>query len=108
MASALDFHTPAATAAELTDVFKTAARARASLHVHARRGVAGATEVLDLARATRAPLHIVHINSMALADTVRVLGMIEAARAENLDVTTEAYPYDAGMTEIQSANLDGT
>jgi N-acyl-D-aspartate/D-glutamate deacylase len=99
-------YTPAATAAELTDVFKTAARARASIHVHARRGVAGATEVLDLARATRAPLHIVHINSMALADTVRVLGMIEAARAENLDVTTEAYPYDAGMTEIQSANLD--
>ena len=38
---------------------------------------------------------------MALADTVRVLGMIEGARAGGLDVTTEAYPYDAGMTEIQ-------
>ena len=99
-------YTPAATAGELREVFKVAARHRASIHVHARRGVAGATEVLGLARQTGAPLHIVHINSMALADTPRVLGMITTERDGGLDVTTEAYPYDAGMTEIQSANLD--
>jgi dihydroorotase len=32
--------------------------------------------------------------------------MIAAARATGRDVTTEAYPYTAGMTEIKSANLD--
>ena len=35
-----------------------------------------------------------------------MLQMIERAQARGLDITTEAYPYDAGMTEIQSANLD--
>jgi N-acyl-D-aspartate/D-glutamate deacylase len=32
--------------------------------------------------------------------------MIADARKRGLDVTTEAYPYAAGMTEIRSANLD--
>jgi len=32
--------------------------------------------------------------------------MIADARTRGQDVTTEAYPYAAGMTEIQSANLD--
>jgi dihydroorotase len=31
--------------------------------------------------------------------------MISDARAHGHDVTTEAYPYDAGMTEIQSATV---
>jgi dihydroorotase len=35
-----------------------------------------------------------------------MLQMIADARARGADVTTEAYPYTAGMTEIQSANLD--
>jgi dihydroorotase len=34
-----------------------------------------------------------------------MLEMISAARARGHDVTTEAYPYDAGMTEIQSATI---
>jgi dihydroorotase len=34
-----------------------------------------------------------------------MLSMIGAARALGRDVTTEAYPYDAGMTEIQSATI---
>jgi len=34
-----------------------------------------------------------------------MLAMIEAARADGHDVTAEAYPYAAGMTEIQSATI---
>src|SRR5437879_13282511 len=34
-----------------------------------------------------------------------MLEMISDARAHGRDVTTEAYPYDAGMTEIQSATI---
>jgi dihydroorotase len=48
-------------------------------------------------------LHIVHINSAATTKTPLALQMIEGARARGLDVTTEAYPYTASMTEIASA-----
>jgi N-acyl-D-aspartate/D-glutamate deacylase len=62
--------------------------------------------VLGAAAITGAPLHIVHINSMSLGETPRTLQMLEEARARGIDVTTEAYPYSAGMTEIKSALLD--
>src|SRR5947207_12250515 len=37
-----------------------------------------------------------------------MLQMISDARVHGHDVTTEAYPYDAGMTEIQSAVIQNT
>jgi dihydroorotase len=43
---------------------------------------------------------------MSLEVTPETLQMVEEARTHGLDVTTEAYPYSAGMTEIQSALLD--
>jgi len=49
------------------------------------------------------PIACVHINSAGLAETPVMLEMIGAALAHRRNVTTEAYPYDAGMTEIQSA-----
>jgi len=98
-------YTPAATRGELLAVFRVAARTRTSLHVHIRPGVAGLRDALALAREAKAPLHVVHINSAALAETPVMLGMIRAARARGHDVTTEAYPYSAGMTEIQSATI---
>jgi dihydroorotase len=73
--------------------------------VHIRTGVAGLKEALELAGETRAPLHVVHINSSALAETPVMLQMIRDAQAHGRDVTTEAYPYAAGMTEIQSATI---
>ena len=98
-------YTPAATREELLAVFRIAARTGTSLHVHIRPGVAGLREALALASETKAPLHVVHINSAALAETPVMLEMIERARARGQDVTTEAYPYSAGMTEIQSATI---
>ena len=98
-------YTPAATRAELLAVFRVAARTKTPIHVHIRPGVTGLNEVLALANATHAPLHVVHINSVGLAETPVLLEMIDAARARGQDVTTEAYPYDAGMTEIQSATI---
>lgn len=98
-------YTPAATRAELLAVFRIAARTKTPVHVHIRPGVAGLKEVLALAGETHAPLHVVHINSSALAETPVMLKMISDARARGMDVTTEAYPYAAGMTEIQSATI---
>ena len=99
-------YTPAATRDELLTVFRIASARRTTLHVHIRRFVAGLEEVLALAAETKAPLQVVHINSAGIAVTREMLSMIDRARANGLDVTTEAYPYAAGMTDIRSANLD--
>jgi imidazolonepropionase-like amidohydrolase len=99
-------YTPAATSQELLEVFRIAGAARVPVHVHIRRGAAGLEEALKLAAQTKAPLHVVHVNSSGTTATPELLRMITDARARGMDVTTEAYPYAAGMTEIQSANLD--
>src|SRR6202022_3723439 len=52
---------------------------------------------------TGAPLHIVHINSSCLREAPECLRMVAGARGRGLDVTTEAYPYIAGMSQINSA-----
>ena len=98
-------YTPAATRDELLAVFRVAAKTKTPIHVHIRPGVTGLKEALALAAETHAPLHVVHVNSVGLAETPELLEMISAARTSGHDVTTEAYPYDAGMTEIQSATI---
>jgi dihydroorotase len=98
-------YTPAATRDELLAVFRVAARSKTPVHAHITPGVAGLKAALALAGETGAPLHVVHINSAGLAETPVMLDMIREARAHGRDVTTEAYPYDAGMTEIQSATI---
>ena len=98
-------YTPAATRDELLAVFRVAAKAKTPVHVHITPSIAGLKEALSLAGETGAPLHVVHINSAGLAETPVMLKMISEARARGQDVTTEAYPYDAGMTEIQSATI---
>jgi dihydroorotase len=99
-------YTPAATDEELLELFRVAARRHVTIHVHIRRGPAGLQQALGFAAQTKASLHVVHINSAGGAATREMLQAITDARTRGVDVTTEAYPYDAGMTEIQSANLD--
>jgi dihydroorotase len=88
-------------------VFRAAGRQRASVHVHIRGGMAGLEEVIAGSAVSGAPLHVVHINSSGAAQTREMLQVIGEVQKRGLDVTTEAYPYSAGMTEIQSANYDG-
>jgi dihydroorotase len=99
-------YTPAAERGELLEVFRVAGRYGASVHVHTRRGVAGLEEALGLAAEGKSSLHVVHLNSAGRNETPRMLELIAAAQNAGRDVTTEAYPYTAGMTEIKSANLD--
>ena len=98
-------YTPAATREELLAVFRIAAMTKTPIHLHITPGSAGLKEALSLAGETNAPLQVVHINSSSLAETPVMLEMISDAQARGLDVTTEAYPYAAGMTEIQSATI---
>ena len=99
-------YTPAATEDELLSVFRVAAELRAPVHAHIRRGVPGLTQALRLVAATKAPLHVVHLNAAGVAETPALLDMIVDVQKRGADVSAEAYPYAAGMTEIQSANLD--
>ena len=99
-------YTPAATREELLEVFRIAGRYHVPVHVHIRGSLDGLDEAIALAAETKAPLHVVHINSAGTTKTPEMLQKITDARARGLDVTTEAYPYSAGMTEIKSANLD--
>jgi N-acyl-D-aspartate/D-glutamate deacylase len=99
-------YTPGATMAELERMFRVAAEGNASVHIHMRNNVAGLDSTIAAALVAKAKLHIVHVNSSGDTNLVAFLEHIEAARAKGQDVTTEAYPYGAGMTEISSALFD--
>jgi N-acyl-D-aspartate/D-glutamate deacylase len=102
-------YTPTAGPEEILNLFYLAAKFKRPVFVHMRAGnvIASMQEVITDAAASGAPLHIVHINSSANAKTAEALRIIEGVRARGLDVTTEAYPYTAGMTEIASARYSG-
>jgi N-acyl-D-aspartate/D-glutamate deacylase len=98
---------------EVMELCKLAAAEKAALYVHMRNGgpvepgvLDAVREMLSCATATHASIHIVHITSMGLAQTRQCLTMIEEARGRGLDITTEAYPYTAGMTDLGSAIFD--
>ena len=99
-------YTPGAPMAEIERMFRVAAEGGASAHIHLRGGLAGLKETIAAARAGGAALHVVHVNSSAGDEIDAFLATIKAARDAGQDVTTEAYPYGAGMTEIQSALFD--
>ena len=99
-------YTPGATMAEIERVFKVAATGGASAHIHMRNDVAGLDSTIAAAKTVSAKLHIVHVNSSGDTNLVAFLDHIQKARDGGQDVTTEAYPYGAGMTEITSALFD--
>ena len=100
-------YTPAASVEEFETMLRVGFDHGAGAHIHARGGLDGLAEAIAGARSTGASVHVVHANSSGGAETGEFLEMIEAARDEGLDITTEAYPYEAGMTFIESALFDG-
>jgi cytosine/adenosine deaminase-related metal-dependent hydrolase len=99
---------PGADRSEILEVFETAAALQIPIYTHARGlGLDAVQEVLANAAATGAALHIVHINSTTLGEIEPALRLIRSARLRGVDVTTEAYPYTAASTLIQSSLFDG-
>ena len=103
-------YVPRVSRAEILDFFRLAAEKKTTVYVHMRNGGPVEPGVLDALQeviadsaSTGASLHVVHITSMGLRETPLCLEMIEGARRRGLDVTTEAYPYTAGMTDLGSA-----
>ena len=106
-------YVPLATRAEILELFGLAAQRKTAVYVHMRNGgpvepgvIDALQEVIADAAATGASVHVVHITSMGLRETALCLQMIRGARRSGLDVTTEMYPYTAGMTDISSAVFD--
>jgi dihydroorotase len=102
-------YTPTAGAGEILSLFYLAAKFKRPVFVHMRAGdvVTSMQEVITDAAVAGAPLHIVHLNSAATAKTPQALRIFDGVRARGLDVSTEAYPYTASMTEIASAAYNG-
>ena len=102
-------YTPTVTAEEAVNLFYMISTWNRPVFVHLRHA-GGATpgifeslqELIANAAAAGVPLHIMHINSQALKKTPEALRMIDGARARGLDVTTEAYPYTASASRLES------
>jgi N-acyl-D-aspartate/D-glutamate deacylase len=104
-------YTPGASHHEVIRMFRLAAERRVPIFTHIRSanvadpgsGVSSVEEVIAAATVTGASLHIVHVNSMCTKQSLECLSLIAGARARGIDVTTEAYPYVAAMTYVNSA-----
>ena len=102
-------YTPSQSPANIVGVFGLAAKWKEPIFVHMRTAgglmpgvVDSLQEMIADAAITGASVHIVHINSMSNKLTPLALQMIHGAQAHGIDVTTEAYPYIAGATRIES------
>jgi dihydroorotase-like cyclic amidohydrolase len=80
----------------LYKVFQLAGELNALVFTHVRNpDIISIQEVIAAAALTNAPLHIVHINSMALGNIQLGLYMVNAAQKRGIDITAELYPYTA-------------
>jgi N-acyl-D-aspartate/D-glutamate deacylase len=104
-------YTPGASRHEIVQVFQLAAGYRRPVFIHVRSAgnaepgssVQSVLEVISASAVTGASAHVVHVNSSCLRQSPLCLELIEGARKRGLDVTTEAYPYGAGMAYVNSA-----
>jgi N-acyl-D-aspartate/D-glutamate deacylase len=108
-------YTGAASRWEILEAFRVASEFGATCCVHMRHNgrkepnssTQALEEVLAAAAITGAPLHIMHLHSTSIGATPRHLQMISEAKARGMDVSAEVYPYQAGMTKLNSAVFDG-
>jgi len=106
-------YVPGADPAEYLRVAALAARAAVPTYTHSRDLAEftpntladGAEEIVRAAAETGAHMHYCHVNSTTVRHAERVLGLIGRAQRAGSRVTTEAYPYGAGMTGIGAAFL---
>ena len=102
-------YTPAATREEMERMMTVAGRNGASAHIHLAGGedrLAALQDAMDVAQVGGAPLHVVHINSSGTSSAPQMLDRIRREQQAGRDITTEMYPYEAGMTRIESALFD--
>jgi dihydroorotase len=92
---------------EIYRIYQLAGEMQVPIFTHVREGGTMAIQQsISDAVITSAPLHIVHVNSMARSEIGLALEMIQAAQQRGFDITTELYPYTAASTGIETALFD--
>lgn len=108
-------YTAGATREEIIKLFQVASTNGVTNFVHSRfmteydlgGSVDAIQELLADAAITGASLHISHIGSSGGSRVPLLLSMIDGARANGIDVTTEVYPYTAWSTFIGASIFNG-
>src|SRR5882724_11547114 len=93
--------------AELTALSDVAARLGGIYHTHVRYSLGDRfldpfREALDIGRGSTVPVHITHFyhRTTSPGSASRMLGLVEDARTEGLDVTFDSYPYNLSSTRL--------
>jgi N-acyl-D-amino-acid deacylase len=96
-----------ASTGELADLAGVAARLGGFHHTHVRyplgdRFLDPFREAIEIGRRGGSPTHLTHFYHRASApgSPERLLGLVDDARAEGLDVTFDAYPYEWASTRL--------
>ncbi len=98
---------PKATPEEDFRLYKFAGENGIPIFTHVRKGgTIAVQQAIANAMTTRAPLHIVHMNSMTLGDIEMGIEMVQLAQEQGFPISTEMYPYTAASTSLQSALFD--
>ena len=108
-------HTAGARREEIIKIFEVAGRNGVTNFAHSRfmgesdlgGSVDAIQELLADAAITGSSLHILHIGSSGGNQVPLLLDMLDQARANGMDVTTEVYPYTAWSTFIGSSMFEG-
>lgn len=108
-------YTPGATRKEIFRLFQLAKKNDVTNFVHSRfmaeyelgGSIDAIQELIADAAITGAALHIVHIGSSGGNKVPLLLEMIDLARSNGVNITTEVYPYTAYSTFIGAAIFDG-
>lgn len=107
-------YVPSTSEEEVFRLFEVAARYGVPAHLHIRylgpqrpiNSVKAIQEVIATAAATGASAHVVHVNSTSPRDIDLVLDLIEGASDHGVDVSADAYPWEAGSTGLESSVFD--
>jgi N-acyl-D-aspartate/D-glutamate deacylase len=107
-------YVPSTSEEEVFRLFEVAARYGVPAHLHIRylgpqhpiNSVKAIQEVIATAAATGASAQVVHVNSTSPRDIDLVLDLIEGAAAHGVDVSADAYPWEAGSTGLESSVFD--
>lgn len=107
-------YVPSTSEQEVFRLFELAARYGVPCHLHIRylgpqrpiNSVKAIQEVIATAAATGASAQVVHVNSTSPRDIDLVLDLLEGAAAHGVDVSADAYPWEAGSTGLESSVFD--
>jgi dihydroorotase len=88
-------------------LYQFAGEKQVPIFTHVRKGgTIAIQQAIANAMLTNAPLHIVHMNSMALGDIELGVEMVQRAQKQGYKISTEMYPYTAASTNLGSALFD--